>query len=324
MTSSPPVTWLLPVRNGMPYVRSTLESIVNQSYRNHRIIAWDNGSTDGTLALLNEYIPARIPGVVVSGVPLRLGPTLAEALKMADTELCAVVHGDDINHPWRLARQVAFMQSHPHVGILGGQSDFIDESGNAISGWSFPQDDATLRWQARWSPPFMHANVMFRRNVILEAGNYRDYQPYEDTELWMRAAPLTEFANLADTIIQYRRSSESQTGRTLDFKPILREAAKVNAGILFPGVPAQETMAFWEASYPFHFPGDWPRSAPFRYLGYLRKAAALLARQCNKPETYFSNTALFSEQRYNLQRIWMESHGLGALRRVRVWLAGRS
>ncbi len=321
MIGSPPVTWLLPVRNGMPYVQSTLASIVNQSYRNHRIVAWDNGSTDGTLELLREWVPAQIPGVVVSGKPLRLGPTLAAALQMADTELCAVVHGDDVNHSWRLERQVAFMQSHPEVGILGGQSDFINENGAPISGWSFPLDDATLRWRARWSPPFMHANVMFRRSVILEAGNYRDYQPYEDTELWMRAAPLTEFANLKEPLIQYRRSSESQTGRTVDFKPICREAAKVNAGILFPSVPARETMTFWEASYPDHFPGDAPRSAPFRYLRYLRKTAAALARQYHKPETYFSSTALFAEQRYNLQRIWMESHGLGPLRRVRVWLA---
>jgi glycosyltransferase involved in cell wall biosynthesis len=318
------VTWLLPVRNGMPYVPLTLESIVNQTYPNHRIIAWDNGSTDGTVELLHEYIPARIQGVVISDSPLRLGPTLAQALLMADTELCAVVHGDDINHPWRLERQVAFMQDHPEVGILGGQSDFIDEDGIAIPGWTFPCDDPTLRWLARWSPPFMHANVMFRREVILAAGNYRDHQPYEDTELWIRAAYVTEFANLSDSLIRYRRSSASQTGRTVDFKPIFREAANINGDIIFPGVPTQEVMAFWEATYPFHFPGDWPRSVPFRYLRYLRKSALLLARQCHKPDTYFSSTALFAEQRYHLRRIWMESHGLGPLRRLRIWIAGRT
>jgi Glycosyl transferase family 2 len=324
MTDQARVSWLLPVRDGMPYVRLTLESIRNQTYRNHYLIAWDNGSTDGTLELLHEWVPGRIPGVVISGKPLRLGPTLAEAVRIAETELCAVMHADDINHPWRLERQVSFLERNPAVGVLGGQSDFIDENGAPIPGWTFPCDDATLRWQARWSPAFMHANVMFRRSVILEAGNYRDLQPFEDTELWMRAAGITEFANLPDSLIQYRRSSQSQTGQTVDFKPIFREAAKASAGIIFPGVPAEETMSFWEATYPHHFPGDWPRSAPFRYRRYLHRTAVLLARRCRKPDNYFSNTALFDVQKYHLQRMWMESHGLSALRRARVWLAGQS
>lgn len=308
----------------MPYVQLTLESIRDQTYPNHRLIAWDNGSTDGTLELLQQWVPGRIPGIVVHGKPLGLGAALAEAVKMAETELCAVVHGDDINHPWRLARQVDFMQCNPAVGVLGGQSDFIDENGSPISGWTFPCDDATLRWFARWAAPVMHANVMFRRSVILQAGNYRDLQPYEDTELWIRAANITEFANLPDSLIQYRRSSQSQTGRTADFKPIFREAARVSASIIFPGVPERDIMDFWEASYPQHLSGDEPKTVPFRYVRYLRKTAMLLAQRCNKPAAYFSSTVLFDKQRYALQRIWMESHGLGALRRLRIWLAGSS
>ena len=227
------VTWLLPVRNGMPYLPATLKSIVDQTYSNHKIIAWDNGSTDGTLEELRSWIPARIPGLVVSHQPLRLGPCLAAMVCMADTELCAVIHGDDINHPWRLQQQVHFLNAHPEVGVLGGQSDFIDENGAPIDGWYFAGDDATIRWRSNWMCHLMHSAVMFRREIILQAGNYRDHQPYEDMELWIRASRFTEFANLAEAVIQYRRTSTSQTGRTTDFKSIFRKGAAVNAEMLF-------------------------------------------------------------------------------------------
>ena len=50
------VTWLMPVKNGMPYLKECLESIYNQSYTNHEIIVWDNGSTDGSVEELKKWI----------------------------------------------------------------------------------------------------------------------------------------------------------------------------------------------------------------------------------------------------------------------------
>jgi glycosyltransferase involved in cell wall biosynthesis len=62
---APNVTWLLPVKNAMPYLPEALASIEAQTYRNWTVIAWDNGSTDGSLEVLHEWIPSRLPGVVV-------------------------------------------------------------------------------------------------------------------------------------------------------------------------------------------------------------------------------------------------------------------
>ena len=119
--TSPLVTWLMPVRNGMPYLPLTLKSIAEQTYKNHRIIVWDNGSTDGTVEELRRWIPSRIPGMIVSERPMRLGPSLAAMVEMAGTPLCARIDADDINLPERLQSQVQFMQAHPEVGVLGAQ-----------------------------------------------------------------------------------------------------------------------------------------------------------------------------------------------------------
>lgn len=309
MPDSPPVTWLLPVRNGMPYIRMTLESIAAQTYPNHQIVAWDNGSTDGTLELLREWIPSRIAGVVVQDRPLRLGPSLAAMVELASTELCAVVHGDDVNHPWRLEQQVAFLENHPEVGVLGGQSDFIDENEQPIHGWQFACDDRTIRWRGHWMAHIMHAAILFRKSVILKAGNYRDCQPYEDTELWIRASRVTEFANLPNAVIQYRRSATSQTGRIENFKSIFRSAAKINAANLFPGLTAAEAMSLWDASYP----DNETTPVKLRHFRQLERAAVDFARLVNKPDDYFRATPFFAEQRYHMRRRWMEQNGLGFL-----------
>ncbi len=57
---SVPVTWLVPVKDGMPYLPETLASIEAQTYRNWQILSWDNGSTDGTVAELHKWIPSRM------------------------------------------------------------------------------------------------------------------------------------------------------------------------------------------------------------------------------------------------------------------------
>jgi len=297
----------------MPYIPETLQSIAGQTYQNHQIIAWDNGSTDGTVEELRRWIPSRINGQIVCNRPLRLGSSLAAMVDLATTELCAVIHGDDVNHAGRLSEQVAFLHAHPEVGIVGGQSDFIDENGNPIGGWQFPCDDATLRWRSRWMAQFMHSSTMFRTAVIRQAGNYRDYQPYEDMELWIRASAVTEFANLPSRIIKYRRTATSQTGRFSEFKTIFREGARLNAERLFPDLKARAATELWEATYP----DEETVPARLSMLRRFNRVAVALARQLGKPDHYFRSTASFLEQRYFLRRRVLRSHGLGVLLKLR-------
>jgi glycosyltransferase involved in cell wall biosynthesis len=316
MQGSPTVTWLLPVRNGMPYLPLTLESIAEQSYQNHKIIAWDNGSHDGTVEELCRWIPGRIPGVVVAGRPMRLGPSLAAMVEMADTELCARMDGDDINAPDRLERQVAFMLEHPNVGILGSQLDLIDEENRKLpsADWSYSIDDASIRWLLRWRNQLAHNAVMYRRSVILAAGNYRDTQPFEDLDLWQRASCLTEMWNLPEVLVHYRRITSTSTGAIKNFLPTDRAAAKLNASILFPGLQrTSRVMSLWEATHPYqlHLPSK------YRHIRELEQAALLLAQKVGKPSNYFTETETYKEQRFRLRRRFFKRMKLMPLIRLR-------
>lgn len=318
---NPVITWLMPVRNGMPYVRLTLKSIAGQTYKNHRIIVWDNGSTDGTVEELRRWIPAHIPGVVVTGRPLGVGASRAALVEMADTELCASMDADDINVPDRLERQIAFLDAHPEVVLLGGQLDLIDERGSCCGHWTYKTGDAELRWLARWHTQVGQNSIVFRRSAILAAGNYRDVRD-EDFDLWLRVAAVGEIRNLPETLVLYRRTQTSQTGKIEDFVPRDRDAAARNASRLFPNLKdPNRAMELWEATHPKQLQKSRSR---VQHIFQLERAAVLLAEQIGKPSDYFTSTPAFEEQQYSLKTRAYRRFGLEPLvaLKARVMHAG--
>lgn len=319
VTEQPWVTWLLSTKNSMPYLPRTLESIAAQTYRNHKVLVWDDCSNDGSLEELRKWIPGRIPGTIFSGRSLRLGPSLAFLVEQADTELCARMDGDDINLPHRLQAQVDFLTKHPEVGIAGGQIQTIDGSGDIVGTWHYETDDAALRWHTRWESRFCHPTVMFRRQLVLAAGNYRDAEA-EDFDLWQRLSIVTEFRNLSDPLIQYRRADRNLTANITDYLPMNRKQAQQNATSLFPGVddPAQ-ALELWESTYPSQLQAP----SKFWHIRKLEKAAISLALRVGKPREYFLSTDLYREQRFHLRRRFFERSGLMPFVRLRNALSPR-
>src|SRR5205814_9986267 len=117
-----------------------------------------------------------------------------------------------------------------------------DTNGRVVPGaWKQDFSDAEIRWRLRWQGAVNHSAALFRRSVVLAAGNYGDCMPYEDHDLWLRLSWLAEVANLPDVLVQYRLAPTSVTGgqdRTYDL--FADRAAGQNANLLFRGITAEE------------------------------------------------------------------------------------
>lgn len=215
------VTWLLPVKNGMPFLTETLASIAAQSYRNFEVLAWDNGSTDGTVEELQAWIPHKLPGRIVADRPLPLGTALAAMIEETATEWCARIDADDINLPERLENQIGYLKAHPEIALLGSQVNTIDENGvdNGRHGWAAPEHDDILH-SLLVHNPIIHPSVVLRRSAILEVGNYRHLQDVEDYDLWLRLAARFKLANLPQTLLLYRQHPGSVTQKALKQKNV--------------------------------------------------------------------------------------------------------
>lgn len=304
----PRVTFLMPVRNGMPWLPATLSSIEAQTYRNFEILVWDNGSSDGTVEELNRWIPHRIPGRVITGKPLSLGESSAALIETATTELCARIDSDDVNLSRRLEKQVAFMVNHPKVGVLATRCEYIDENGERRPSYEFPIDDAAIRWQLRWRGAVFHSSVLCRRSVALKAGNYRNFAIGEDYDLFFRIARLAEIRSLPEILLLIRKHGRNMTAKITDYSPWFDEIAVSNAAILFEGLMPEHSLDL-RAKVSEVWLDESPVTVADLYR--LSRAALKTARAAGKPADYFKRTELYRLQRNSIARRLLAQQAVG-------------
>lgn len=213
------VTWMIPVLNGMPYLPVTLASIESQTFHDFDVTVWDNGSTDGTVEELRRWIPDRLPGKIVTDRPVPLGLSRAAMVAECETELCALVDADDVNHPERLEKQVGFMEAHPEVAVLGTQINRLNSAGENLGPFSaYPLVHEEIVEEMLVSNPIAQPSVLFRKSAVLAVGNYHDFSPthVEDYDLWLRlAAKGYRLANLPESLLGYRVHEKSTTQKSL-------------------------------------------------------------------------------------------------------------
>jgi glycosyltransferase involved in cell wall biosynthesis len=216
--STPRVTWIMPVLNGMPFLPAALESLRQQTFRDQQVYVWDNGSTDGTVEVLREWIPARLPGKVFVGEPLSLGASLKRLLEEAPSSLIGRMDADDLCLPHRLATQVAYLDQHPELAVIGSERISIDLENREIPRRSlFPPDYFDILHATLRAPRVLHPSVLMRRDKVLESGGYQDLStpesPYwcEDYDLWLRILSKHRVEALAEPLIRYRYNPDSLT-----------------------------------------------------------------------------------------------------------------
>jgi cellulose synthase/poly-beta-1,6-N-acetylglucosamine synthase-like glycosyltransferase len=209
--SNPQISVVLPIHNGMPYLPDTIQSVLEQSFRDFELIALDDGSTDETWSYLQAQDDPRLRAIRLEKVGL-VG-ALNRALDEAKAPLIARIDADDIALPNRLAAQHQFMAERPKVALLGCQALCIDERGSPSGTRRFPLSSGAIRFQMFFGCPFLHPGTMFRRGAAMDIGGYRkEYFPGEDYDLWSRLIVRHQTANHCEPLMRYRVHSQSITG----------------------------------------------------------------------------------------------------------------
>lgn len=112
----PLVSVLMPVYNGLPMIKASLGSLLDQTYDNWECIIVDDGSDDGTAEYLDSLQDARFK---VCHFDKNCGRPIArqKTLELARGKYIAILDADDIYAPTKLQKQVAMMESHPEVDL---------------------------------------------------------------------------------------------------------------------------------------------------------------------------------------------------------------
>lgn len=208
MTKAPdrtvPVTVLLPVYNGGRHLEAAVTSILTQTHRDLELLVIDDGSTDGSGEWLDTLTDPRVRVLHQSNEGLVA--TLNQGLGEARYHLVARMDADDVSEPRRLELQVQHLLANPDVAAVGCCYRVIDECDHVVDEVHTAADPAYLHRQLYFRNVLPHAGMTFRRDVVLEAGGYRDVGPVEDYDLWTRLAQKHQISSLPEQLLRYRNS----------------------------------------------------------------------------------------------------------------------
>lgn len=189
------VSIAIPVYNGESYLRDAIQSVVNQTFQDWELYLINDGSTDNSLAIMQEYAlnDIRIK-VIDDGQNKGLVTRLNQSIEIAIGKYYARMDADDIMYVTRIEEQVKFLESHPDVDVLGTSIMIIDNNNNIMgSGMCSGRVNS-----------FIHPTVMgklewFRANPYCEWALRA-----EDMELWSRTASKSKFWALNRPLLFYR------------------------------------------------------------------------------------------------------------------------
>ena len=169
-------------------LRSSIESIISQTYENWVLICCDDGSSDGTLAILKEY-KEKYPDkfvILENGENRKLPFSLNRCLEAVSTSLVARMDADDVSAPERLEIQAKYLADHPECDLVGTGIAVSNGKGTITPMLQpqYPEAKDMLRCSC-----FSHATVMTYKRVYDELGGYSlesRAERCEDIDLWSR------------------------------------------------------------------------------------------------------------------------------------------
>lgn len=211
MKSSPTISVLMPVYNTERYVAKAVDSVLSQTFTDFEFLIVDDGSTDNTLKILQEYASRDARIHLTSRENWGLTKSLNELLTHARGEFVARLDADDIALPQRFEKQVQFLQEHPDVVCVGSALDWIDDRGQFIAHCPMPEENDELqRLMLGGISLLHHPCAMIRRVALNQVGGYDETLPYaEDLDLWLRLGEIGNLANLKESLVLYRLHSQS-------------------------------------------------------------------------------------------------------------------
>tara|TARA_R110001599_G_scaffold79463_3_gene215298 strand:+ start:1519 stop:2529 length:1011 start_codon:yes stop_codon:yes gene_type:complete len=209
VASSPTISVILPVYNGEKYIEEAINSILGQTYQNFELIIINDGSSDTSLAIINQY-KENNKVVIITQKNSGLIYTLNKGIDIAKGRYIARMDADDIAHPERFEKQLSLFETNKHLGVCSASTENIGaETGITLRS----ADNDTLKATLLFWPPFAHPAVMIKRSVLLENNIYyrEEYKHCEDFDLWSQLAPFCEFSNVTDVMLKYRVHPEQVT-----------------------------------------------------------------------------------------------------------------
>ncbi len=211
---NPIISVILPVYNAEKYIEEAINSILEQTYQNFELIIINDGSTDTSLSVINQYKKNNKVRIVTQENK-GLIFTLNKGIDLAKGQYIARMDADDIAHPERFEKQISLFEANPSLGVCSASTEnFGAETDITIRS----ADNDNLKVTLLFWPPFAHPAAMIKRSVLLAHNIYyrEEFKHCEDFDLWSQLAPYCQFSNVTEVMLKYRVHPEQVTNSFSD------------------------------------------------------------------------------------------------------------
>ena len=196
------VTIGIPFYNAEQYLTDAIKSVINQTYLNWNLILLNDGSTDSSLEIAQSFASDKI-SVLNDGKNKGLVYRLNQLTELADGAYYARMDADDIMHFERIEKQVAFLQRHLDIDVVGSSYYAIDEN-NHIVGLRDVKSEPKNTVDILINGCFAHPSVTGRLKWFKSNKYDGNCERMEDLELWLRTFSNSKFRNIGEPLLFYR------------------------------------------------------------------------------------------------------------------------
>ena len=243
--SEPLVSVLISAYKHERYVEACVRSVLAQTYPHVELIVLDDGSPDGTAAVLqrlhDEAVLAGKPFTFRTKHNSGLSDTLNQALALAKGKYICQFGSDDIMLPEKTAKQVAFMEAHPDVAVCGGNAINIDSQGNVLPTRQKNPPQREISFEnlfANTGDGIVASTCMIRKTVLDQEGGWNPAIPLEDMYMWFKLTSRGyRMVGLGEPLMQYRKHpSNSYKNVRYMYESMKKTIADYQQHVLYPEV----------------------------------------------------------------------------------------
>jgi glycosyltransferase involved in cell wall biosynthesis len=217
--SDPRLSVVMPAFDAERFLAAAIDSVLAQTVGDLELVVVDDGSTDDTWRIVDEYArrDGRVRGLRNEeniGIPASLN----RGIEAAAGRLIGRMDADDVSLPHRFERQLAFLEEHPEVAVVGSYVLHMDGGGEILglsqTGPASEDEFAALRREGKYTLVF-GGTAVFSRRLVDEVGGYDpEISTAEDLELFDRMAAHGAVVAIPEPLVLYRIHPQSHVMRT--------------------------------------------------------------------------------------------------------------
>ena len=265
MSTQPILSVVMAVHNSAPYLREALASVRWQSLTDWECICVDDGSTDETPSILQDFANQDSRFRIFRQEKSGIVPALTLGDGQARSDIIARMDSDDVMVPSRLEIQYSYLKAHPECVGVGANVQLIDPMGSPIEVSKYAQDHAEIEHRLLNSlgGTLAHPTLMMRRQAAIDAGGHRPEYPWShDADLLMRLAQIGKLANLSEVLLLYRQHTKNScTTKKIEIRTELRSLLREQHEIRDMTMPWELDQSLAKPKKQSSMVGKWARRA---------------------------------------------------------------